>query len=126
MRSMSCPSTRSVTLKLTIPQIPHINFSLISYYLLRAVALALFNHYSVFPEMSLDIGNDLRRIEHCFTAIPERSSVYSHQPPKIAVLRPQPEELSAHHAVHKMQIAIFNYHNNDIVILTNPHRRCDR
>src|SRR5215471_15884213 len=122
MRSMSCPSTRSVTLKLTIPQIPHINLSLISYYLLRAVALTLFNHNSFFPEMSLNIGDDLRRIEDCFTSIPERSSVYSHQSAKVAVLRPQPEKLSAHHAIHKMQIAIFNGHDDDIVIVTNTHR----
>src|SRR5215471_10928882 len=115
MRSMSCPSTRSVTLKLTIPQIPHINLSLISYYLLRAVALALFNHYSFFPEMSLNIGNDLRRIKHCLTGITERSGVYSHQSPKIAVLGPQPEELAAHHAVHKMQITVIDCHDNDIV-----------
>src|SRR5262249_28273946 len=126
MRSMSCASTRSVTLKLTIPQIPHIHFSLISYYSLRAVALAFFNHNSVFPEMSLNIRNDLRRIEHCFAAIPERSSVYSHQSPKISVLRPQPEELSTHHAIHEIQIAIFNCNHNDVVIITNPHRRCDR
>src|SRR5215813_4771113 len=108
MRSTSGRSTRSVTLKLTIPQIPHIHFSLISYYLLSTVALAFFNHNSVVPEVGLNIRNGLWTVEHCFSGMPEKLSICSQQPAKVAVLRSQPEELSAHGAIHDLQIAVFD------------------
>src|SRR5262249_36286722 len=105
---MRCRSTASVTLKLTIPQIPHINFPFV---------FASFDDYAVFPEVGLDVWNRLLALEQHFAPIAKRVGIHRQQPLEITVFQPHPEKLTAHDAIDETKIAVLDAHHSDVIVI---------
>src|SRR5438093_11515162 len=85
IRSTRERSTGSLALKLTIPHIPHINFSFV---------LAAFDHHTVFPEVSHDVWNGLPAFKNGFTCATKTVRIYRKQLFESSVLQAHPEKLT--------------------------------
>src|SRR5262249_13836819 len=107
MRSIRSGSTGSVTLKLTIPQIPHIYFPL--------VVFTMFDNDPVLPEIGLDIWNGLFTLEHDFVAMLEGAGIYRQQSGKIAFLHPHPKNPPPHHTTQHVLSAVHPRGHGDVI-----------
>src|SRR6516165_8711277 len=105
-------STASVTLKLTIPQIPHIHVPFI--------LSTVFDHDPTVPEICLHVWNRLLALEKGSVAELERVGIYSQQPANIPVLQAHPEQLSAHSAIEQVQITVHCRCHCDVVEIPIP------
>src|ERR1043166_3143697 len=93
---MRCRSTGSVTLKLYIPQI---NFPLV---------VASFDDYDAVPEVCLDVYDGLLTFEDSLAGIAEGVGIHRQQTAEVAVFHSHPKELTAHHAIDEMKIAVLD------------------
>src|SRR5262245_53151281 len=117
MRCMSPESTGLMALKLTIPQIPHINLSFL---------LSAFDEDAVFPETNLDVRNYVRAFKNRLPRVSERIGVHGQESPKDSLLHSHPEEFTAHEVVVELQISVFIGHHCDIVVIANSNCSSNR
>src|SRR5437773_9431728 len=114
---MRCRSTGSVTLKLYIPQIPHINFPFV---------VASFDDYAAVPEVCLDVYDGLLTFEDSLAGIAEGVGIHRQQTAEVAVFHSHPKELNAHHAIDEMKIAVLDRRYRHVIVIPVSDHRSER
>src|SRR5262245_38083979 len=113
MRSTRPRSTGSLALKLTIPQIPHINLTLM---------LGSFNNHAVLAEVRLYQRSRIFMLEDSLPGVAERVRVNSQHSAKPSLLHPHPKEFAAHNAIEEMHLAVFQRDHGNVFKLTVANR----
>src|SRR5262249_22037139 len=117
MRCISPESTASVTLVLTIPQIPPIDFSFL---------LSAFDDDAVVPEGHLDVRDRFAALEYRLARMPEGVGIDRKYSPELALVHPHPKQFAAHEAVIELQVSVFERHDNDVVVIVISNCSCHR
>ena len=78
--------------------------------------VASFDDYAAVPEVCLDVYDGLLTFEDSLAGIAEGVGIHRQQTAEVAVFHSHPKELTAHHAIDEMKIAVLGGRHRYVIV----------